>query len=207
MAARGRPREFDRTAALERAMELFWEKGFEGTSIADLTSAMGIGPTSLYAAFGSKDDLFREAVEHYGHSAGAEIWAAVTAADTAYGAVEAYLTTTARAFTRGDCPTGCLVVLSALHVNSATEALRADLVDKREANTADLAEMLAQGVENGEIPPTADTSAIARFYVTVQQGMSIQARDGADRATLETIARSALAAWQPLVASTREILP
>lgn len=198
MAARGRPREFDRTAALERAMELFWQKGFEGTSVADLTSAMGIGPTSLYAAFGSKDDLFREAVEHYGRSAGAEIWAAVTAADTAYDAVEAYLMTTARAFTRGDCPTGCLVVLSVLHVNGATEALRADLVDKREANTADLAAILARGVENGEIDAAADTSAIARFYVTVQQGMSIQARDGADRATLEAIARSALAAWQPL---------
>ncbi|KAA0114704.1 TetR/AcrR family transcriptional regulator [Mycolicibacterium sp. P9-22] len=199
MAARGRPREFDRTAALERAMELFWEKGFEGTSLTDLTSAMGIGSTSLYAAFGSKDELFREAVQHYGQSAGAEIWAAVTAADTAHGAVESYLMTTARAFTRGDCPTGCLVVLSALHVNGATEALRADLVDKREANTADLAEVLSRGVENGEISSTADVWAIARFYVTVQQGMSIQARDGADRATLETIARSALAAWEPLV--------
>lgn len=199
MATRGRPREFDRTAALERAMELFWEKGFEGTSMADLTSAMGIGSTSLYAAFGCKDELFREAVEHYGQSAGAEIWAAVTAADTAYGAVESFLMTTARAFTRGDCPTGCLIVLSALHVNGATEALRANLVDKREANTAELAELLLRGVDTGEIPSTADVSAIARFYVTVQQGMSIQARDGADRATLETIARSALAAWQPLI--------
>lgn len=180
-------------------MELFWEKGFEGTSMADLTSAMGIGSTSLYAAFGCKDELFREAVEHYGQSAGAEIWAAVTAADTAYGAVESFLMTTARAFTRGDCPTGCLIVLSALHVNGATEALRANLVDKREANTAELAELLLRGVDTGEIPSTADVSAIARFYVTVQQGMSIQARDGADRATLETIARSALAAWQPLI--------
>lgn len=199
MAARGRPREFDRTAALERAMGLFWAKGFEGTSMADLTTAMGIGSTSLYAAFGSKEELFREAVEHYGRSAGAEIWAAVTAADTAYGAVESYLMTTARAFTRGDCPTGCLIVLSALHVNGATEALRAELVDKREANTAELAAILSRGVDNGEIPSAADVFAIARFYVTVQQGMSIQARDGADRATLETIARSALSAWRPLV--------
>lgn len=182
-------------------MELFWERGFEGTSMADLTSAMGIGSTSLYAAFGCKEELFREAVEHYVQSAGAEIWAAATAADTAYGAVEGYLMTTARAFTRGDCPTGCLVVLSALHVNGATESLRADLVDKREANTAEFADLLSRGIDTGEIASTADVSAIARFYVTVQQGMSIQARDGADRATLEAIARSALAAWQPLISA------
>jgi AcrR family transcriptional regulator len=201
MATRGRPREFNRTAALERAMELFWERGFEGTSMTDLTSAMGIGSTSLYAAFGCKEDLFREAAERYVQTAGAEIWTAVTAADTAYGAVEGFLMTTARAFTRGDCPTGCLVVLSALHVNGATESLRAELVGKREANTAELVDLLSRGVDTGEIASTADVSAIARFYVTVQQGMSIQARDGADRATLETIARSALAAWQPLVSA------
>ena len=201
MAARGRPREFDRTVALERAMKLFWEKGFEGTSMTDLTAAMEIGSTSLYAAFGAKDDLFREAVEHYARTAGAAIWEAVTGADTAYGAVEGYLMTTARTFTRDEFPSGCLVVLSALHANGATEALRADLVAKREQNTQMLAQRLSQGVATGEIPSTADVLAVARFYVTVQQGMSIQARDGVDRATLETVARSALAAWQPMISA------
>ncbi len=201
MAARGRPREFDRTAVLTRAMALFWERGYEGTSMTDLTSAMDIGVTSLYAAFGSKDCLFREAVEYYLQTVGAQIWNAVTAADTAYGAVEAYLMATARAFTQGGCPAGCLLVLSALHTNSATEALRADLVDKREQTTQELAQCLAQGLETGEIPFDADILSIARFYVTVQQGMSIQARDGADRAALERIARSALAAWQALTSA------
>ncbi|MDO3635094.1 TetR/AcrR family transcriptional regulator [Mycolicibacterium sp. KC 300] len=201
MAARGRPRGFDRTRALERAMELFWDRGFEGTSIADLTSAMGIGSTSLYAAFGAKDDLFREAVSHYTQNVGGEIWSAVTDADTAFGAVEGFLMATASSFTRGDCPAGCLVVLSALHANGATDAVRADLTEMREQNTLDLAARLTEGVENGEIPASADVSAIARFYVTVQQGMSIQARDGADRATLEAIARSALSAWDTLIAA------
>ena len=91
------------------------------------------------------------------------------------------------------------MVLSVLHDNGATEALRADLVDKREANTSCWPKSFHSGVDTGEIPSTADIWAIARFYVTVQQGMSIQARDGADRAALETIARSALAAWQPLL--------
>lgn len=201
MGTRGRPRAFDRTAALERAIDVFWEKGFEGASMADLTAAMGIGTTSLYAAFGSKDELFREAVEHYAIYAGAEIWGAVTNADTARGAIEGYLLATARAFTRGDRPSGCLVVLSALHANGATAGLRDDLVDKRGQSVEDLAAVLQRGVERGELPAGLDVRAVARFYATVQQGMSIQARDGADRATLEGIAHAALAAWEPLLVS------
>jgi len=180
-------------------MAVFWHKGFEGSSMADLTAAMGIGATSLYAAFGAKEDLFREAIAHYVQTAGSEIWAAVTAADTAYGAVQGFLMATARAFTRRTSPSGCLVVLSGLHPSDGTEALRAELSAMREQNIRDLAGRLARGVETGEIPPTADLQAIARFYVTVQQGMSVQARDGASRAMLEKIAQSAMAAWQPLV--------
>jgi len=202
MAVRGRPRAFDRDEALARAMEVFWDKGFEAASMNDLIAAMGIGSPSLYAAFGSKEALFREAVERYVTVDGADIWAAVMSADTAYGAVEAFLMTTARAFTRRDKPRGCLVTLSGLHANEANEALRTELVAKRAQNTQDLAVQLKRGVESGEIAPTVDLEAVARFFVTVQQGMSIQARDGAKRAALEKIARSALAAWTPLTADS-----
>jgi hypothetical protein len=92
-----------------------------------------------------------------------------------------------------------------LHENGATEALRADLVAKRALNIQLLVERLSQGVVTGEIPSTADILAVARFYVTVQQGMSIQARDGADRAILETVARSALAAWQPMISAGGDV--
>lgn len=198
---RGRPRAFDREKALARAMEVFWAKGFEGASMAELTAAMGIASPSLYAAFGSKDALFREAVGLYVATDGSDIWAAVTQADTAYAAVEGFLMATARLFSRPDKPSGCLVVLSALHETQASEAVRSELTAKRERNTQDLARRLSQAVATGEIAASTDIDTVARFYVTVQQGMSIQARDGADRATLEGIARSALAAWPSLVAA------
>ena len=182
-------------------MDLFWAKGFEGASMVDLTNAMGIGAPSLYAAFGSKEELFREAVALYVSTDGSHIWAAVTEADTAYGAIEGFLLETARLFSMPDKPSGCLVVLSALHATDGNQALRTELITKRKEDTGSLADRLAEGIETGEIAAGTDTAALARFYVTVQQGMSIQARDGADRAMLEEIARSALAAWGPLTAA------
>ena len=201
MAGRGRPRDFDRDQALVRAMEIFWDKGFEGTSMVDLTSGMGIGAPSLYAAFGSKEELFRKAVALYVATDGADIWAAISKAETAYGAVEGFLMETANKFTRAGKPSGCLVVLSALHSTDGNEVLRSELIAKRLRNTADLAARLAKGIDTGELPPGTDVDKLARFYVTVQQGMSIQARDGADRAMLEDIARSALSAWASLTSN------
>ena len=104
MADRGRPRSFDKEAALARAKEVFWAKGHEGTSMADLTAAMSIASPSLYAAFGSKEALFRQALAFYGKAEGSEIWDAVERAPTAREAVEAYLMETARVFTRPGKP-------------------------------------------------------------------------------------------------------
>lgn len=198
MANRGRPRSFDKDAALARAMDVFWSKGYEGASLSDLTAAMGIASPSLYAAFGSKEELFRQALALYGRTEGAEIWDAVTSASSAYEAVEGFLMQSARVFTRRGRPTGCLVVLSALHATESCETVRRELIRARAQNVEDLAERLAQGVAAGELPPTVDVTAVASYYITVQQGMSIQARDGASRETLEAIARAALAAWEPL---------
>src|SRR3990170_1290477 len=100
MPERGRPRTFDRTAALARAMEVFWVKGYEGSSMSDLTAAMGIASPSLYAAFGSKEELFRQALKHYSDTEGRHIWDGVEDAGTAYEAVESFLMRTARVFTR-----------------------------------------------------------------------------------------------------------
>jgi AcrR family transcriptional regulator len=199
MADRGRPRSFDRAAALRRAMEVFWAKGYDGASLSELTAAMGINSPSLYAAFGSKETLFREAVALYGATEGIEIWTALPEASTAREAIERFLCATAESFTRPDQPAGCLIVLGALLVNDANANVCRDLRQQRADNVTELLDRLERGVREGELPEGLDCGAVATFYATVQQGMSIQARDGADRATLETIARSALAAWQPLV--------
>lgn len=199
MAERGRPRSFDKEAALDRAMEVFWRLGYEGASMADLTAAMGIASPSLYAAFGSKEALFRLALEHYSATEGREIWGGVEQAGSAHDAVRSYLMDTARVFTRRSKPAGCLIVLSALHPAERSDTVRQTLIAMRERTVENLRARLRQGVATGEIAAQANLDAIARYYVTVQQGMSIQARDGASRRDLETVAQAALAAWPALV--------
>lgn len=199
---RGRPRGFDRDKALAKAMELFWNKGYEGASMAELTSVMGIGAPSLYAAFGSKEELFRQAVDLYCDTEGGIIWRNALAAPTAFESVKAFLMTTAREFTRADRPRGCLVILSALHATESSATVRAELTAKRRQCIRVLADHLGSGIERGEIAPGTDLEGLARYYLTVQQGMSIQARDGADQRMLEVIAEAALASWAPMTGAT-----
>jgi AcrR family transcriptional regulator len=198
MAERGRPRSFERATALRRAMEVFWAKGYDGASLADLTAAMGINAPSLYAAFGSKEALFREAVALYGASEGTEIWDALPQAPSAREAIERFLRASAESFTRPDRPAGCLVVLGALLASDANANVCRELRASRAGNVAALRERLERAVAEGELPADLDCEAIATFYATVQQGMSIQARDGASRATLLSVADCALAAWAGL---------
>lgn len=199
MAERGRPRAFDRDLALRRAMEVFWSKGYDNTSMIDLTTAMSINSPSLYAAFGSKEALFREAVQLYGRTESPEIWQAITDAATAKEAIAGFLHTTADAFTQPGKPAGCLVVLGALHASDTNTGVCEALKDLRAQNVTELRERLDRAVAAGEFPSGLDSASVAAFYVTVQQGMSIQARDGASREMLHAIADGALAAWDKLV--------
>ena len=198
MPPRGRPRSFDRSAALRRAMEVFWAKGYDGASLTDLTAAMGINAPSLYAAFGGKEALFREALALYGATEGTEIWDAIPSAPTAREAVRRFLEATAIAFTTPGKPRGCLIVLGALHADGANDTVCRELREHRAGNVAALQERLERAVAEGELPRGLDCPALATFYVTVQQGMSIQARDGASRETLLAVARAAMAAWDGL---------
>jgi AcrR family transcriptional regulator len=197
MATRGRPRTFDRELALRQAVELFWEQGYEGTSIADLTGAMGIAAPSLYAAFGSKEALFREAVGFYCEDSLTE--RALGRGGTARDAVAAMLYDNADDYVDPATPRGCMLVLGAPVGTPANSGVRERLADARRESVERLRERLDRGVADGDVPAGADTAMLADFYSTVLDGMSIKARDGASRDELRAIAAAALAAWDGLL--------
>jgi TetR/AcrR family transcriptional regulator, copper-responsive repressor len=190
---RGRPRSFDRDAALERAMEVFWKHGFEGASLSDLTEAMGINPPSLYAAFGDKEHLFLEAVERYQEKRGAAC--PYADAPTARDAVERLLTYTASEFSRPCNPRGCLMVMAATTSSTSSPQLQAALAERRAASRARLKARIDRGVREGELPRGTNTATLADFYATILSGMSLQARDGASRRRLMATVESAMRAW------------
>ncbi len=177
-------------------MRIFWEKGYDATSISDLTGALGIGPPSLYAAFGSKDALYTEALNHYCEANAALVWARFSAARTAREAVSAFLTDSAAALTGevADIPRGCMVTLAT--VGSEGHDAMGQLMQRTRAQTLEnLMTRLRRAVEDGEIPSSTDLHSLARFVQTVQSGMSILARDGASAAELREVAGLAMLGW------------
>jgi AcrR family transcriptional regulator len=190
--ARGRPRSFDRDAAIDAAMRLFWARGYEATSLAELTKALGIAPASLYAAFGSKEGLFYEAIRRYGEKHNCFDAGMVAAAPSSYALVEAMLQGAAIAFTTEGLPRGCMIILAATNCGPESANVESALRDKRRANEADLAKRLERAVADGELVASADPAGLAKFFATVLQGMSVQARDGADRQALLAVVRAAL---------------
>jgi AcrR family transcriptional regulator len=190
----GRPRAFDRDKVLDQALHVFWERGYEGTSIADLTEAMGINPPSLYAAFGNKETLFREALDRY-EARRDEIMAEAFAAPTAREAMTRLLEGTADRLSDKDKPRGCLMVQGALCGGEECDAVKRDLASRRAAGEAMIRERLKRAKREGELPKDADPAALARFVSTVMQGMAVQASGGATRKELRTIADMALRSW------------
>lgn len=177
-------------------MLVFWEHGYETTSLAELTRAMGITPPSLYAAFGDKERLFLEAVERYRETYGAYAARALDGAPTARVAVERLLLGAADAFGgEGRRPGGCLVITAATNCSAREAGVEQALRAIRRESEAVLRERIALDVERGRLPADTDPARLARLVATVVQGMSAQARDGATRAELEAVARDALRAW------------
>lgn len=203
---RGRPRTFERKTALDAAMLLFWERGFEQTCVDDLSCAMGIQTSSLYSTFGDKEALFLEAVEHYRSGRGSVFDAAVIAGKTAKEAVENLFTVTAKELTREDQPKSCMLCVSLPTCSPKYEHLKKEMDRLRALSDAILLKKLEEGVRNKEIPKSTNLRMLVSFFRTTLWGMSLQAQAGASRETLLEIGRFALQAWpckQPSKASAK----
>ena len=200
---RGRPPAFDRDQVLERAGRTFWRLGYEGASIADLTAAMGLTPQSLYAAFNSKAELYRETLRRYRATSGAFTPRALREEPTAAAAFGRALREAAKQYTRADQPRGCMlstaVVTCAVENNAVAEhvaALRAEVLAAFKAR-------LQRGIKEGDLKPDTNAAALARYLQVVVQGMSLQARDGASETELLKVAAIARAELERQCTSPR----
>lgn len=189
---KGRPRGFDRNEALARALVLFWQRGFEPTSIAELCQAMKINPPSLYAAFGNKASLFMEAVRFYEKT----YWEAPTrkflAEVDVYRAVDDFFLEAASILVSPDLPRGCMLVLAAINVCADATEVTSAIRELRFATKDMFAERMQRGITDGQLPPYTDVFALAGAFNAFLEGLSIQARDGLSQTELEHMASCAV---------------
>ncbi len=190
----GRPLSFDRDAALHRAMLLFWRHGYEGTTLAALTAAMGVTPPSVYAAFGDKKRLFLQAVDRYLAGPGT-LERMLEAAPTARDAVDTLLRGAATGFTGADTPPGCLLASAAISCSAEAGDVREHLASLRRDIEDKLRRRIVAGIAAGELPADADADALAGHAVAVVQGLSTLARDGAGRGKLLRVVDVAMWVW------------
>lgn len=172
---------------------LFWTKGFEGASLADLTSVMGINPPSLYAAFGDKEGLFLEAMERY-----QKRWRSACPwpdEPTAEQAVRRLLTECATAYTNSATPRGCLIMMGVDTSASSTTRVQKALAEKRSQGRERIRERIQRGIAERELPAGTDAMALANYFMAIIAGMSLQARDGAARKALLAMVDDAMRAW------------
>ncbi|MCY1254134.1 HTH-type transcriptional repressor ComR [compost metagenome] len=186
--AKGRPRGFDRAVALTRALDVFWRRGYEPTSVAELCTAMGINPPSLYAAFGSKAKLFLEAVNHYEAAYWDDAWQRMANEPDVHRAIGNFFQESAGILSAPGAPCGCLVVLAAINVSPESQEVIDALKALRQEGRDHFLRRLKRAVKDGELPPKTDVKTLATALNTLLEGMSIPARDGLPRAELEGIA-------------------
>jgi len=193
MVPRGRPRSFDREAALDKVMKVFWAKGYECAQINDFTTAIGITPPSFYAAFGNKEQAFREAVDYYRRTIGAVPFDALENAPTIHEGLRQWLEKTAdSAFA---CPAGgCMISVSSIQCKPENVPVKEFLQAIRHANHERLSKRLRSAVATGELPADTDIAQMTEFYHMIQQSISFEARDGNSRAAVQKIIDMAMLA-------------
>jgi len=190
----GRPRAFDPDVALERAMHVFWAKGYEGASLSDLTQAMRINRPSLYAAFGNKEQLFRKVLDRYASGPLAYFGQALEA-PKARDVVEQILFGAARMASDPRLPAGCLMVQGALACGDSAGSVQKETTARRAASEMALRRRLQRAKREGDLPGNANPGELASYVMTVLQGMAVQGANGARRNQLRRIAQIALRAW------------
>jgi len=193
---RGRPAVFDRAVALQAAMKLFWERGYEGTSFDDLISAMGISASSFYNSFGSKEALYCEATRSYLEWSGQWFFAILNdpSIDTST-AFARLFEATAEESTRGHHPLGCKLSLAGTHCPPGLSNIRDMMAEHRAFSESAMAARIRKGVADGDVPEGTDCDMLAAYYSAVARGLAVQARDGASREKLTQIGRLAMSAW------------
>jgi AcrR family transcriptional regulator len=187
----GRPRAFSEEAALEAAMRVFWEKGYEGASLSDLTEAMGINRPSLYATFGDKEALFLRAIEQYANGPARYLGAALQE-PTAYAVIEALLRGSVKLLADPGNPRGCLSVQGAIACSTAAEPIRQALIAWRKKGEAEILKRLKRARAEGDLPAEFDPHDLARYVATVLNGLGIQAANGATKAEMTRVVEMAL---------------
>jgi AcrR family transcriptional regulator len=188
----GRPRAFDEKKALDQAMKIFWRKGYEGASIADLTAAMGINSPSLYGAFGSKEGLFTSVLNRYDATRG-KLLTEIVQASTAADAATRFLHSVADNATDPHHPPGCLLVQAGLSCSDKTVPRR--LARHRAGSELALRERFKCAKAHGDLPKYVDAATLARYVIAVANGMCVQASAGASRKELRKVADMALMSW------------
>lgn len=191
---RGRPREFCVDAALAQALRVFWEKGYEGTSLNDLTEAMGITRPSLYAAFGNKDALFRKALDLYETEKLAYIRQALEQ-PTARGVAERMLRGSVDNVMSCEQPHGCMGVITSVACGAEAQSVREEVVKRGDAGKRALTDRFVRARDEGDLPAHVDPEGLMRVLIAMLQGISVQATQGATREELDRLVESGLALW------------
>lgn len=191
---RGRPRGFDTETALERALLVFWEHSYDGSSLTDLTAAMGISRTSMYAAFGNKEELFRKALAHYVEGGPGTYTVLALAEPSAREVASAYLHGAVGVATRPHFPSGCPTVQGSLATSEAGQPARRAAVDLRSRALDLLRARLQRARDEGDLLPGAP-EVLARYLMTMGNGLAVQAADGATAEELHRVVETALLIW------------
>lgn len=193
-APRGRPREFDPEEALASALRVFWQKGYDGASMSELTEAMGITKPSLYACFGNKEALFRKALDLYEREKLCYVRSALDA-PTARGVAERILRGAVATHCGDTDPQGCLGVISTVTCGAEAEAIRSEVIARRKTSEDAMIARFAKARDEGDLPDHVEPEDLANYLTTVLQGLSVKATSGTDRKALQRIVETALACW------------